>query len=151
MMWLLVLALSIQGNQEVQPSPDKAVVAFPDGVGHIGSYIPNAQLLSWCTSKVRDEQLYCRLFIKGVVDTAGMIDVGFPNGPIDTSKIESFRESEQTTDQVVLFLQSLPNTQMVYPAARSVYAALAVKYPYTGVHRAEIPFNPKQNAKPIAR
>jgi hypothetical protein len=147
-MRLLALALSIQGTQAVQPSPDEAAVTFPDGIGHIGSFIPNAQLLSWCTSKVRDEQSYCRIFIKGVVDAAGMIDVGFPSGPIDTSKIEPLKEGEQTYTQVVSFLQSIPNAQMANPAARSVYTALAAKYPYTGVHRHEIPFNPKQIVKP---
>lgn len=144
MILALALTLTVQTNLETTPTPTETPIEFADGVGHIGSYIPNAQLLSWCTSKANNEALLCSSFIKGVVDTSGMIDVRFPKGPIDTSGTDPASLERKIRDKVIVYLKSIPPEQMVFPAARSVYSALVADFPYTGVHQKDIPYDPNR-------
>lgn len=145
-MWLVALMLltTTVGQDKIQAAETPPV--FSDGLSHIGGYIPNAQLLIWCTSNDIGEVRSCDGFIEGVTNATGMIDVGFPRGPIDTSGDFSAQTPVDVRNRVVTYLNALPNRRMSSPAARSVYDALVSKYPYTGRHKQDIPYRPTSGA-----
>jgi len=86
----------------------------------------------------------CDAYISGVAEAAGMIDVDFPKRLVDTTQIGKFDVQPDIRKVVVDYIDSLPNSRMSDPAARSVYDALATTYPYAGAHKSQIPYRPKQ-------
>ena len=138
----LFLALTLLAQLDpVQQQPRvESAPKFSDGIDHVGVYLPNSQLLSWCTSKEGWELLACDRFIDGVVETAGMIDVDFPDGLIDTMTVSISGDRSVLRKLVISYIDTLPKIAMAKSAARSVYAAVVSNYPYSGSHRLEIPF-----------
>lgn len=141
-MWIWALMLVTNMSATGQSVTVEKPPVFLDGLDHIGGYIPNSQVLIWCTSNDIAEIRSCDGFINGVVNTAGMIDVEFPRGPIDTGGDYYAQKFIDIRNTVVSYLNSLPNRRMSSPAARSVYDALVAKYPYTGPHKQDIPYRP---------
>lgn len=139
--WPILLLAGVQAN-----IPTKDIAPFPkfaDGVEQIGLYTPVAQLLDWCSSTKQLQLRQCNAYISGVVEASGMIEVDFPQGPIDTMRIGKLDIRDDIRKVVIDYIDALPKSRMSEAAARVVYEALVARYPYIGAHKAEIPYRPK--------
>ena len=93
---------------------------------HIGSYIPNAQLLQWCKSSDPKEFAYCWPYIFGVANAAGITDSIWPKGHVE---LPARYEAADIIKEVVADLEKLPRERQSESASETVYAALVRKYP----------------------
>ncbi|WP_425505326.1 Rap1a/Tai family immunity protein [Sphingomonas piscis] len=94
---------------------------------HLGAYIPNSQLLSWCKHKQVGDWENCSSFIDGVIQATGMQDTKWPKGPIALPIPKTGRD---VVPIVVQYLEKLGSEDMSRPAVRSVYEAVVSAYPY---------------------
>jgi hypothetical protein len=112
----LLLAISFMSAADPPPPPP-----------HIGGYIPNSQLLSWCKSKEAGDFQTCWSFIEAVVESSGITETRWPEGPIELPP-QVF--GNQLIPIVVRHLEGLAPEKMSSPAVRSVYDAVVAAYPY---------------------
>lgn len=146
MFWLLALALAAQTGTE-QPAPYIAPPKLPGGFSHVGAYMPSTQLLEWCKSQDVTEVRSCDSYIAGVVEAAGMIDVDFPRGPIDTGQGDYVKRMFDMRFRVIAYIEAMPRSNMTDPASRSVYDALIGKYFYQGSHKTELPYRQDRSGR----
>lgn len=101
--------------------------AEPTQPPHIGGYVPNSQLLSWCKSQEPSDFQQCWSFIEGVIEATGMPDTKWPKGPIE---LPPGVLGYQLIPTVVHHLEGLGSEKMSGPAVRSVYDAVVAVHPY---------------------
>jgi hypothetical protein len=105
------------------------VAVPPSPPPHIGGYIPNSQLLSWCKSKEAADFQTCWSFIEAVVESSGITETKWPQGPIE---LPHDVLPHQLIPIVVRHLEGLAPEKMSSAAVRSVYDAVVAVYPYKG-------------------
>ncbi len=104
-----------------------ALAQSPPKPAHVGAYLPNSQLLTWCTSGDPADFRGCHAYIEGVINFSGNTDVNGKSGPIS---IPIGTPPLDPINAVVKYIQQLDPNLMSSPASESVYSALIIKYSY---------------------
>jgi hypothetical protein len=94
---------------------------------HVGGFVPNSQLLTWCKSNEAAEYAQCWAFIEAVVEATGMADTKWPKGRVE---LPDSVFGPKLIPTVVQHIEQLDREKMSRPAVRSVYDAVVALYPY---------------------